>query len=114
MAIDINTHYRGYEGVYGGGAFELRISYDGSGLNIASVYFNGDLEEVTEGEFLFAPRDFQFEFITSDDHVTASKYRFRAVLCYREYRIYDQRSICCRRYREYRSAAHQSSSVGEN
>jgi mono/diheme cytochrome c family protein len=73
MAIDINTHYRGYEGVYGGGAFELRISYDGSGLNIASVYFNGDLEEVTEGEFLFAPRDFQFEFIISDDRVTGIK-----------------------------------------
>ena len=73
MAIDINTHYRGYEGVYGGGAFELHISYDGSGLNIASVYFNGELEEVTEGEFLFAPRDFQFEFITSDNRVTGIK-----------------------------------------
>ena len=73
MAIDINTHYRGYEGVYGGGAFELRISYDGSGLNIASVYFNGGLEEVSEGEFLFAPRDFQFEFITSDGRVSGIK-----------------------------------------
>ncbi len=73
MEIDVNTHYRAYEGVYGGGNFELTISYDGSGLNIASVYFNGGLEEVTEGEFLFAPRDFQFEFVTSDSRVTGIK-----------------------------------------
>ena len=73
MAIDTNTHYRDYEGVYGGGNFELRISYDGSGLNIASVYFNGDLEEVSEGEFLFAPRDFQFEFLMSANRVTGIK-----------------------------------------
>ena len=90
MAIDINTHYRGYEGVYGG-AFELRISYDGSGLNIASVYFNGGLEEVTEGEFLFAPPRFEFEFITSDDRVTGIKVPIQAALCSRVYRIYDQR-----------------------
>lgn len=73
MSIDTNTHFRGYEGVYGGGDFEIRISYDGSGLNIASTYFNGALEEITEGEFLFAPRGFQLEFVITDGNVTGMK-----------------------------------------
>lgn len=73
MAIDVNTHYRAYEGVYGGGAFELTITYDGQGLNIASVYFNGPLNEVTEGEFRFEPRAFQFEFVGDKGQISGVK-----------------------------------------
>lgn len=73
MSIKTNTHYRDYEGVYGGGAFELTLSYDGSGLNIASVYFNGPLDEVSEGTFRFEPRAFQFEFVVEQGKVMGIK-----------------------------------------
>jgi mono/diheme cytochrome c family protein len=73
MAIDVNTHYRAYEGVYGGGTFELTITYDGQGLSIASVYFNGPLNEVTEGEFRFEPRAFQFEFVSDRGQISGVK-----------------------------------------
>ena len=73
MSIDTNTHYRDYTGVYGGGAFEVTLSYDGSGLNIASVYFNGPVTEITEGTFLFKPRDFTFEVISDKGVVTGIK-----------------------------------------
>ena len=73
MAINVNTHYRAYEGVYGGGAFELTIRYDGQGLSIASVYFNGPLDEVAEGEFRFEPRAFQFEFVRAKGQISGIK-----------------------------------------
>ena len=72
-AIDINTHYRQFTGTYGDGQFLLKISYNGSQLEIASVFFNGVLEEQDEGQFLFAPRQFLIEFVSESGEVTGLK-----------------------------------------
>jgi len=69
-SLDTNTHYRAYSGTYGGGPFELTISYNGRELEIASVYFNGALKEQVEGQFLFEPREFLIEFVSEAGKVT--------------------------------------------
>lgn len=68
--IDIHTHYRRYEGTYGGGQFLLKVRYNGRALEIASVFFNGELEEKNEGQFFFAPRQAQFDFVKEDGKIT--------------------------------------------
>ena len=64
--LDVNTHYRDYAGTYGGGSFTLKFDYDGEGLNITSVFFNGRLIEEGEGRFRFEPRELRVEFVESD------------------------------------------------
>ena len=71
--IDINTHYRKFAGTYGGAQFLLNVSYNGSQLEISSVFFNGALEEQDKGQFLFAPRQFLMEFIVEGGEVTGLK-----------------------------------------
>ncbi len=68
--LEINTHYRALAGVYGGGPFELTLTYNGEGLEIGSVYFNGQLQETAEDEFLFAPRQLKLIFNRDAGHVT--------------------------------------------
>jgi glucose/arabinose dehydrogenase/mono/diheme cytochrome c family protein len=63
--IEINTHYRQYTGTYGGGAFMLKFTYDGRGLAVQSVFFNGPMREEKDDHFFFEPRDFRVEFIRS-------------------------------------------------
>ncbi len=71
--IDVNTHYRQFAGTYGGGQFTLEITYNGSQLEISSVFFNGLLEEQDEGQFLFAPRQAVMEFVVDDGVVRGLK-----------------------------------------
>ena len=61
--IEINTHYRQYTGTYGGGGFTLKFTYDGRGLMVQSVFFNGPMQEEKKDHFFFEPRDFRIEFI---------------------------------------------------
>ena len=66
--IDINTHFRDYEGAYGAG-FVLNFMYNGSGLDIGTGIFNGRLDFVREDHFVFAPRKIHFEFERDDNSV---------------------------------------------
>jgi hypothetical protein len=61
--IKINTHYREYTGTYGGGNFTLKFTYDGRGLMVQSVFFNGPMREEKDDHFFFEPRDFRIEFL---------------------------------------------------
>ncbi len=61
--IDVNTHLRAYAATYRGEQLELLLTYNGQGLDIASVYFNGPLVEVGDDVFLFEPRQLRLEFI---------------------------------------------------
>lgn len=69
--IDINTHYRAYAGTYVRGPFELKLTYNGQGLEIASIYLNGPLQELKEDHFLYEPRQLRLEFVWQEDEVTA-------------------------------------------
>ena len=71
--IDINTHYRKYAGTYGGGQFLLKLNYNGSRLEISSVFFNGPLEDQGDNQFLFEPRQFLMEFVEENGVVTGLK-----------------------------------------
>ncbi len=66
-AIDINTHFRKYEGRYGHPSRAMKFVYDGQQLTIQSGIFNGALTETREDHFLFAPRNLKFEFVLDDD-----------------------------------------------
>ncbi|MEC7370789.1 MAG: cytochrome c, class I [Pseudomonadota bacterium] len=61
--IEINTHYRQYSGTYGGSNFTLKFTYDGRGLMVQSVFFNGPMREEKDDHFFFEPRDFRIEFV---------------------------------------------------
>ena len=66
MKIDINTHYRLYEGRYGSPEFALQFSYNGSGLDVKSGIFNGPMTALKENKFIFEPRQLPVEFVFND------------------------------------------------
>ncbi|MEM7218698.1 MAG: c-type cytochrome [Pseudomonadota bacterium] len=66
-ALQLNTHYRLYEGGYGHPARPLRFTYDGAALTIDAGLFKGPLRELKEDHFLFEPRNIRLEFVLDDD-----------------------------------------------
>ena len=64
--IDINTHYRMYEGRYGSPGFALEFVYNGRGLEVKSGIFNGPMLALKEDQFLFEPRKLLIEFVLDD------------------------------------------------
>lgn len=65
--VAINTHYREYNGTYGGENFTLKFYYENNQLMVKSVYFNGIMQEQAEDQFLFQPRQFSVEFVRGSD-----------------------------------------------
>jgi len=66
MTLDINTHYRRYEGRYGSPEFVLEFVYNGKGLEVKSGIFNGPMTPLKEDQFLFEPRGLRVEFVFDD------------------------------------------------
>jgi glucose/arabinose dehydrogenase/mono/diheme cytochrome c family protein len=64
--VEINTHYRDYEGVYGPPQFQISFEYLNGSLQIASAILNGAVVEMREDHFLFEPRQTPLEFIRDD------------------------------------------------
>lgn len=61
--VAINTHYRDFNGTYGGGNFTLKFYYENNQLMVQSVFFNGAMVEEGDDKFFFEPREFRIEFV---------------------------------------------------